>query len=103
MSAFFCKCCGVTSSDLFMDYLLEDRREVVENVVLDVWGQSPPDGGWISGHSASHSPATVMSSWIASPVSLVGTPGRHGASVVTASGMHKAIASRYPTSTWPGP
>jgi hypothetical protein len=36
MSAFFCRCCGVTSSDLFMDYLLEDRREIVENVVLDV-------------------------------------------------------------------
>jgi hypothetical protein len=72
--------------------------------MLDVCGQSPPDGGWMSGqHSASHSPATTRSSWTASPLSLVGTNGWDGASVVAASGMHKAIESRYSTSTWPGP
>src|SRR5712692_6778453 len=84
MSAFFRRCSCVTSSDLLMDYLLQDRREVVEDVMLDVWRQSPPDGGWMSGHSTSHSPATVMSSWVASPVSLVGTHGWDAASVVAA-------------------
>jgi hypothetical protein len=83
-----------------MDYLLEDRREVVEDVMLDVWGQSPPDGGWMSGHNVSHSPANAMSSWAASLVSLVGTNGWDEASVVAASGMRKTSASRYPTSTW---
>ncbi len=58
-----------------MDYLLENRREIVEDVVLDVWRQSPPDSGWMSGHSASHSPAIAMSSATASPVSLVRTYG----------------------------
>src|SRR5712692_6447386 len=99
MSAFFRRCSCVTSSDLLMDYLLQDRREVVEDVMLDVWRQSPPDGGWMSGHSTSHSPATVMSSWVASPVSLVGTHGWDAASVVAASGMRKTSPSRYPTST----
>src|SRR5579864_5536616 len=103
MMAFFCRCRDVTSSDVLMDYLLEDRREVVDDSVLEVWRQSLPDRCWINGHSASHSPATVRSSWSASLVSLVGTLGRFAASVVEALGMHKAIASRYPTRTWPGP
>ena len=91
------------SSDVFMDYLLQDRREVVEDGVLEVGGQPLPDGRWINGHSASHSPATVMSSWSASLVSLVGTPGRLPTSVVAVRGMHKARDSRYPTRMWPGP
>jgi hypothetical protein len=86
-----------------MDYLLQDRREVVKDGVLKVWGQPFPESCRINGHSASHSPATVMSSWIASLLSLVGTLGRLAASVVAVSGMHKAIASRYPTRMWPGP
>src|SRR6266852_5365238 len=103
MMAFFCRCRDVTSSDVLMDYLLQDRREVVEDGALQVWGQSLPDCRWINGHSASHSPATVRRFWSASLVSLVGTAGRLAASVVAASGMHKVIASRYPTRTWPGP
>src|ERR1700737_2336377 len=103
MMAFFCRCRDVTSSDVLMDYLLEDRRELVEDGVLEVWGQSPPDRGWINGQSASHSPATLRSSWSASLLSLVGTLGRLAASVVAVRGIHKAIVSRYPTRMWPGP
>jgi hypothetical protein len=68
--AFFCRCRDVTSSDVLMDYLLQDRREVVEDGALQVWGQSLPDCRWINGHSASHSPATVRRFWSASLVSL---------------------------------
>ena len=75
-------------------HLLQDRREVVEDVGLDAGGQVGKDGGWISGHSASQSSANRMSVWTASAVSFVGMLGRDGASVVAARGRRNVMKSR---------
>jgi len=58
-----------------MDYLLEDRREVVSDALLQFGGQALPDVGGRSGHRASQSSATLNRSVIASKVSLVQAGG----------------------------
>jgi hypothetical protein len=71
MRAFFCRCVGVISSDAVIDHLLEDRREVGFDAVLQLGGQTLPDVGGRSGHRASQSSATLSRSVTASKVSLV--------------------------------
>ena len=61
--------------------------------MLEVWRQALPDLGWMIGHKASQSSATVMSSFTASKVSLVETTGRDAASVVEATGNRKTMYS----------
>src|SRR6266699_669646 len=52
---------------------------------------------------ASQSSAIVMSSWMASRVSLVEMTGRDGASVVEATGSRKTMYPLYATNAEPGP
>jgi hypothetical protein len=77
-----------------MDYLLEDRREIVLDTLLQFDWQLLPDLAGMSGHRASQSSATVSSSLTASKVSLVEASGRDAASVVDTRGMRKIMASR---------
>ena len=36
ITAFFCRCCEVISSDVLMNSLLEDRGEIVSDTLLQV-------------------------------------------------------------------
>jgi hypothetical protein len=72
-----------------MDYLLEDRGEVVANVLLEDGGQALPDVAGRDRHSSSQSSATVVSSVTAAWVSLVCDESRGGARVVAERGMRK--------------
>ncbi len=82
------------SSDVLMNYLLEDRREIVSDTLLQVGWQVLPDLGGMCGHRASQSSATVSRSVTASRVSLVKAGGRDAASVVDARAMRKTMESR---------
>ncbi len=33
-----------------MEYLLQDRREFVADLLLQFWGQTLPDLAWLRGH-----------------------------------------------------
>jgi hypothetical protein len=82
----------VTSSDLLSDHLLEDRREVLQDLVLDVGQQAPPDLLWSVWHnSASHASASDTSSVSACEVSLVAGVGRGGTRLVACNGMLRTI------------
>src|SRR5215470_10200354 len=91
------------SSDVLMDYLLEDRRKVLDDLVLGLWGPVPPDVLGSMGHdSTSHCSASDSNSVNACDVNLVAGPGRGSDRLVAASGMLRTICWRYPTRTWPG-
>jgi hypothetical protein len=77
-----------------MHYLLEDRREIVSDPLLQVGWEVFPDLGGMNGQRASQSSATVSRSVTASRVSLVEASGRDAASVVDARGMRKTRESR---------
>ncbi len=77
-----------------MDYLLEDRREIVADPLVQLGGQALPDLGGMNGHRASQSWATISRSVTASKVSLRQAGGRDAASVVDARGMRKTMWSR---------
>ncbi len=67
----------VTSSDLVMEHLLEDRREVPQEVALDLWGPGPPDVLGSGGHdSTSHGSASEINPVSACEISLVARAGR---------------------------
>src|SRR5260370_19588660 len=64
------RCCGVMRSELCIDHLLEEHREVGANTSLPRGRESIPDLGWVAGHSTSHCSAREMSSVMACEVSL---------------------------------
>jgi hypothetical protein len=65
------RCWAVTRSDLLMDYRLEDRREVLAEVMLQLRGQSTPAVSRVVGHKTALGVASATSSVIADKVSLV--------------------------------
>jgi len=77
-----------------MNYLLEDRREIVSDTLLQFAWQVLPDLGGRRGNKDSKSSATVRRSVTASRVSLVKAGGRDAASVVDARAMRKTMESR---------
>src|SRR5689334_2353974 len=54
MTALRARCWGVISSELCIDHLLEERREVGAETRLPRGGESVPELGWVAGHSTSH-------------------------------------------------
>ena len=79
---------AVPSSDLFMEHLLEDRREVLDDLALDLWGPVPPDVLGLVGHdSTSHCSASEINSVSACEVSFVARAGRGKERLVAGSGM----------------
>jgi hypothetical protein len=62
MIALRVKCWGVMSSDVVLDYLLDDRGEFGADVRLELGRESLPDGGGINRHNTSYSMASVTSS-----------------------------------------
>ncbi len=91
------------NSELFIDYLLEDGREIGRDLGLECGGQAVPDVSWMDWHSPSLCVASVTNSWTAWAVSFVGAAGRDGARVVAATGSRKSICWRYATKTYPVP
>jgi len=86
-----------------MDHLLEDRCEVLDDLVSDLWGPVLPDVLGSVGHdSTSHCSASDSTSVSASDVSLVARVGRGGKRLVAGSGILRTGCSRYATRTWPG-
>ena len=81
-------------AEVVIDHLLEDRREFVDDMLLQVWRQSVPDRTGSGGHTTSHCSARVMNSRTASGVSLVRLLDRGGSRLVAWSGMRKVICSR---------
>ena len=71
MTALRARCWGVIRSELCIDHLLEERREVGADTRLPRGGESGPELGWVAGHSTSHCSAKEMSSVMACEVSLV--------------------------------
>ncbi len=82
------------SSDVVMDHLVEDRREFVGDVVLELGGQASPELRGGTRHSASHCSATAKRSLSASDVSFVGFNGRGAVSVVVPIGRRKVMWPR---------
>src|SRR5438552_10876463 len=71
MTALRVRCWGVMRSELCIDHLLEERREVGADTGLPRGGELVPELGWVAGHSTSHCSAKEMSSVMACEVSLV--------------------------------
>src|SRR6266508_3022068 len=99
--AFRARWCGVTSSEVLMNHLDQDRREVVDDGLLAVWAESSPDiPGWLwIAHRASPGSAKVTSSAIASRVNLVRGMSRAAAKFVASRGMRNRMELRYTTRT----
>src|SRR2546428_10440955 len=70
MTALRVRCCGVMRSELCIDHLLEERREVGADTGLPRGGESIPELSWVAGHSTSHCSAREMSSVMACDVKL---------------------------------
>src|ERR671922_2193620 len=70
MTALRVRCWGVINSELCLDHLLEEHREVGADTSLPRGRESIPDLGWVAGHSTSHCSAREMSSVMACEVSL---------------------------------
>src|SRR5216683_5842836 len=70
MTALRARCWGVIRSELCIDHLLEERREVGADTRLPRGGESGPELGWVAGHSTSHCSAREISSVMACEVSL---------------------------------
>src|SRR5215510_12327683 len=62
MTALRVRCWGVIRSELCIDHLLEEHREVSADTGLPRGRESIPDLGWIAGHSTSHCSARETSS-----------------------------------------
>jgi hypothetical protein len=82
------------SSELLIDYLLEDGSEFVVDLRLELGREAGPEGGGLDGHNTSHWVASVTSAWIACAVSFVRDTGRDGLRLVAASGMRKSMEER---------
>src|SRR4030095_13216014 len=86
-----------------MDHLLEDRCEVLGDLVLGLWGPMSPDVLGAVGHdNTSHGSANAINSVHAGEVRFVARGGRGRDGLVADSGMLRTIGSRYATRTWPG-
>jgi len=82
------------SSDVVIDYLLDDGREFGADLRLELGGESTPDVGGLDGHNTSHCVASVTSSLTACPVSLVRATESDGSRLVAATGMRKSMSCR---------
>ena len=85
---------GVMSSDVIIDYLLDDRHKFVADLVLDFFWQTLPDFLGLVGHNTSHCSANSIKSVKAAKVSLVCDRGWDGTRLVAGSGIRKAIYCR---------
>src|SRR6266700_8102683 len=96
MTALRVRCCGVMRSELCIDHLLEERREVGADTGLPRGGESIPELRWVAGHSTSHCSAKEMSSVMACEVSLVLGADSGGAAprLVAAWGRRSTMVSR---------
>jgi hypothetical protein len=75
--------------------LLKNNGYVVDNLLLQVWGASLPDLGWLDGHKTSLCSAMDMSSATASTVSFVaGRVGCEAARLVAETGIRNVMVSR---------
>jgi hypothetical protein len=80
---------------MFMQDLLDDAGEFLEDVLLQDCGEAFPDGGGSVRHGASHSWTSKRSWRIDSRVNFVEHVGRRqGARLVAARGMRSRICSR---------
>src|SRR6516165_2737993 len=70
MTALRVRCCGGMRSELGIDHLLEERREIGTDMGLSRGGESTPELGWVAGQSNTHCSARAMSSVMACEVSL---------------------------------
>src|SRR5919199_4352691 len=96
MTALRARCWGVIRSELYIDHLLEKRREVGADTGLPRGGEAIPELGWVTGHSTSHCSATEISSITACEVSLVlgSASGAAATRLVASGGRRNTIASR---------
>ena len=96
MTALRARCWGVISSELCIDHLLEERREVGADTRLPRGGETGPELGWVAGHSTSHCSAKEISSVMACEVSLVSGWGSSGrvTRLVAAWGIRSTMVSR---------
>ena len=69
MTALRVSCWGVMRSELCLDHLLEERREIGADTGLPRGGESMPELGWVAGQSTSHCSAKAISSVTACEVS----------------------------------
>src|SRR5215471_11961250 len=70
MTALRARCWGVIRSELYINHLLEERREVGADTGLPRGGESMPELSWVAGHSTSHCSAREISSVMACEVSF---------------------------------
>jgi hypothetical protein len=82
----------VTSSDVVIDYLLEDGREFGLDLRLELGGEMMPEVGRLGGHNTSYCVASVTRSLTAWAVSLVRAMARDGIRLVAGTGMRKSMA-----------
>jgi hypothetical protein len=96
MTALRARCWGVIRSELYIDHLLEERREVGADTGLPRGGESIPELGWVTGQSTSHCSAIEISSVTACEVSLVNGADAGGASnrLVATGGRRSTMVSR---------
>jgi hypothetical protein len=94
MMALRVRWCGVMSSDVLIDYLLDDGSEVSADLRLELGRESLPDGGGIDSHNTSYSMARVTSSLTAAAVSLVFVLAGAGMRLVAATGICNSISCR---------
>ena len=96
LTALRARCWGVIRSELCIDHLLEERREVGADTGLPRGGESIPELGWVAGHSTSHCSAKEISSVTACEVSLVfdSDSGGEATRLVAAWGRRSIIVLR---------
>src|SRR5262249_25115810 len=99
MIALRVRCWGVMSSDVIMDYLLDDGGEFLLDLCLELGREATPDVGGLDGHNTSHWTASATRSVMATRVSLVRGTGRDGMRLVAVTRMRKRIPLRYTTKT----
>src|SRR5689334_13579330 len=97
MRALRVRCWGVMRSDVFIDYLLDEGREVLADLRLEGGGELPPEVAGVDRHNTSHWVASAISSLTAGRVSLVRDTGRDGLRLVAATGRCKSREGRYAT------
>src|SRR2546421_12542125 len=99
MTALRARCWGVIRSELCIDHLLEECREVGADTGLPRGGESVPELGWVAGHSTSHCSAKEMSSVMACEVSLVRSWDSGGGvtRLVAAWGIPSTLGARVAT------
>lgn len=91
MTALRVRCWGVMTSELYMDHLLEDGRELGADVGLECGTERVPDGAGVVRHNTSHCSAREINSVMACEVSVVGTWEDGGRRFVAARGRRRTI------------